>query len=66
MPWQVTFDVKMMVTSKACEGRTGVVKRAVDIAAVGLAEKLTINLKIVCDCDCEGPSMEVSILPFTY
>lgn len=61
---QVTFNVTMTVTTKACEGHTGVIERSVDIAAVGLAEKLTINLKIACDCDCEGPSVRVSILPF--
>ncbi|XP_025096259.1 LOW QUALITY PROTEIN: integrin beta-1-A-like [Pomacea canaliculata] len=53
----VTFNVTMTVTTKACEGHTGVIERSVDIAAVGLAEKLTINLKIACDCDCEGPSV---------
>lgn len=51
----VMFDVTMTVGSEACIGQTGIVERTVDLMAQGLAEKLSINLKIICDCECNAP-----------
>nr|KAG5690037.1 hypothetical protein BaRGS_009844 [Batillaria attramentaria] len=61
----VTFDVTMTVSSDACAGESGIVERTVDLAAQGLAEKLSINLKIICDCNCDPPSPEDSLTKCT-
>ncbi|XP_076460406.1 integrin beta pat-3-like [Babylonia areolata] len=55
----VTFDVSMTVTSDVCKGQSGTVRRQVELATEGLNEKLTINLDVICDCQCERPSFEV-------
>lgn len=59
---QVRFDVTMTVSSDVCKGQTGIVNRTVELAAQGLNEKLTVNLAIICDCECERPHMEVRLL----
>ena len=56
------FDVTMTVSSDVCKGQTGIVNRTVELAAQGLNEKLTVNLAIICDCECERPHMEVRLL----
>nr|AVP12656.1 integrin beta 3 [Littorina littorea] len=53
----VTFDVSMTVSSDVCQGRSGIVDRSIELAAQGLNEKMTINLRIICDCECERPEM---------
>ncbi|KAL8562780.1 hypothetical protein ACOMHN_022655 [Nucella lapillus] len=57
----VTFDVRMMVTNDVCKGKTGTVKRQVELAAQGLREKLTINLDVICECECEQPAVTVPV-----
>jgi hypothetical protein len=56
---QVEFDITMTVSSEVCKGKEGVIERPVELQAAGLNEKLTLNLKIMCSCQCEMPGMEV-------
>ncbi|XP_041365225.1 integrin beta-1-B-like [Gigantopelta aegis] len=50
----VVFDVTINVSPELCK-RT---RRSFDIQAVGLAEKLTLNLDLICECECEKPGNE--------
>ena len=50
----------MTVSSDICKGETGIIHRTVELAAQGLNEKLVINLKVICDCECERPPFEVN------
>ncbi|XP_048243651.1 integrin beta-PS-like [Haliotis rufescens] len=50
----VVFDVEVNVSPELCKKKT----HTFDIAAVGLSEKLTVNLDLVCECDCEKPGQE--------
>ena len=49
----VHFNVTMNVNSEICKNsQNGRVKKEVLIGAVGLEEKLTIDLEVICDCGC--------------
>ncbi|XP_050418520.1 integrin beta-1 [Patella vulgata] len=50
---EVEFEVTLNVNN--CAGNR---KRSVEISAVGLSEQLTVNLDVICDCECEKPGQE--------
>ena len=54
---QVTFDVTLEVRS--CPSDHSQRSKTFNIYPVGLTEKLTINLELMCECDCEQAVMEV-------
>lgn len=54
----VDFNVSMTVSPEICKGKNGTVKKVVTIGAVGLNEQVTINLEVICDCECEKPGNE--------
>jgi len=39
-------------------------KKSFEIYPVGLEEKLTVNLNLMCECDCEKPGQEVYMCTF--
>lgn len=55
---QVVFNVK--VAPGACPADRSQWNRTFQISAVGLTEKLTIHLELICECPCELPDQEVS------
>lgn len=52
----VTFTAEVTVTE--CPKDKAVWKQEFSIYPVGLAEKLTIDLDIICECECEKPDQE--------
>ncbi|ESO97208.1 hypothetical protein LOTGIDRAFT_143391 [Lottia gigantea] len=50
---EVEFDVSLKVNH--CGGKR---QRSVNIGAVGLSEQLTVDLNLICECDCEKPGQE--------
>jgi len=55
---EVTFDVSVSVSS--CPTDVSKRLRTFEIYPVGLAEKLEVQLELICECDCEKPDKEVS------
>ncbi|XP_041366315.1 integrin beta-PS-like [Gigantopelta aegis] len=53
---EVTFDVEISTTS--CPEKKSDRRKTVTIQPVGLAEKLTLQIDIMCECECEQPNME--------
>lgn len=56
---QVEFEVKLIVKSDVCNGKSGVVERNVTLDAVGLNDQLFVKLNILCDCECERAGKEI-------
>lgn len=52
----VTFETTVMVTS--CPANPSQWQRTFKIYPVGLAEALTVNLELQCECNCEKPEFE--------
>ncbi|KAK2164572.1 hypothetical protein NP493_1406g01044 [Ridgeia piscesae] len=52
----VTYEVTIEVTS--CPKDRTKWKKSFEIYPVGLEEKLTVNLNLMCECDCEKPGQE--------
>ena len=55
---KVTFEVSMQVNS--CPEDQAQWRRTVDIYPVGLVEKLTVHVDLMCQCDCEQSQQKVS------
>ena len=55
---QVDYDVTINV--KECPKDRKDWKKSFSIYPVGLTEKLTINLDLLCECPCETADLEVS------
>ena len=60
---QVSYEVSIEVTS--CPEDRSQWRRKFDIYAIGLTEKLTVNLDLICECECEKPAQEVRLTTFT-
>ncbi|ESO98510.1 hypothetical protein LOTGIDRAFT_174238 [Lottia gigantea] len=60
----VTFEVEVTVTE--CPANKSKWQRAFDIYPVGLAEKLRLNLDLVCECECERPGQEEPNSPLCF
>ena len=57
MVMQVTFEVSVEVAS--CPADKKLRKKTFEIYPVGLDEKLTINLELLCECECEKKTPKV-------
>ncbi|XP_055868207.1 integrin beta-1-like [Biomphalaria glabrata] len=56
----VKFNVSITVNSDICQGNTGgEVDKDVIIDAVGLNEQMLIQLKVICECECERAEHEI-------
>ena len=57
---QVTFTAEITVTE--CPRDRAMWSRQLEIYPVGLAEKLLVNLDLICECSCEKKGQEVGIV----
>lgn len=55
---KVSFDVEIEV--KECPKNSPGYSRKFDIKPVGLADKLEVQMELVCKCDCESEDIAVS------
>ncbi|XP_048247229.1 integrin beta-PS-like [Haliotis cracherodii] len=57
----VTFEVEITVAE--CPRDRSRWNRTVTIYPVGLSEKLILDLRLICECDCEKPGQEIPYSP---